>query len=43
MGSWDGFIEAAEGVPSGVWMLAAIVAVVGSWRVAGRRMRAFRT
>lgn len=39
MGSWDGIIEAAERVPSGVWMLAAIVAVVGTWRVAGRRMR----
>jgi hypothetical protein len=39
MSSWDGILEAADGVPSGAWLLASIAAVVATWRVAGTRMR----
>jgi hypothetical protein len=39
MGSWDGIVEAADRVPPGAWMIAAIVAVAATWRTAGRRMR----
>lgn len=39
MDSWERIVEAVDRVPSSAWMIAAVVAVVGTWRSAGRRVR----
>lgn len=39
MHSWETIVETAGRVPSGLWVLIAVTAVVVTWRAAGRRMR----
>jgi hypothetical protein len=39
MNTWENVTTTVERVPSGIWLLVAVVAVIASWRTAGRRMR----
>lgn len=39
MNTWENVITTVDPVPSCIWLLVAVVAVIASWRAAGRRMR----
>lgn len=39
MNSWEQIVTRADDVPSALWLLAAAVGVVGTWKAARRRMR----